>query len=300
MVYNNTAYVIPLKMNRRTRPERRRERVAPYSIPTETLGHVYRHVENPSAFGMVNRTFRSVNTDPHFEKQRKLQMLENDIRRNGGSRVFINKFPASSKYKKFFYNDHGCVDVVHSSEGLEATTGKNIKRVRVKAILGLQTIMGDPPFKPVGRFTIQDILDISEVFGEEYVQAHWNWFNATDEELERWCNDIVDQNIPQLRTDLLRALQSDLQNGCTPRVAWALTKADDDIIDYRVILNRYLEDLQKAEAEQYSVRQIIDAFFQPMFEEDIKIIRENVQIVGEALEITLHVKLRYSIFLSRV
>lgn len=295
-------------MNRRTRSHNRRERrTVPYNIPTETLGHVYRHVENPSAFGMVNTTFRNVRTDPLFEKQRKLQMLENDIRRNGGSRIFIDNTPASAKDNKFFYYDSGCLAIV--SGEIDVNTSINIKRVRYKAILGIKTIMGDPPFKPVGRFTLDDIEPDSERLGVEYVNVdpmYCNQFYTNPATLEEAYNGKIDENIPQLRSDLLRAIQSDVQNGCTPRVAWALSqvaKKEGKSFDYHRILNQYLDELRKAEAEQYTVRQIVDAFFLPIridLDNAPKIVKENVQLVGDTVEITIPIKLAYNIFTARM
>lgn len=280
-------------MNRRTRGSRR---VTPYSIPTETLGHIYRHVENPSAFGMVNRTFRSVRADPLFENQRKLQMLEIAIRRNGGSRVFIDNIPALAyDDDKFFYKDHECVSV--ETGEILVTASINIKRVRYKAIFGITPIMRDAPFKPVGRFSIQDTPSDREIEGASYysnMPTESNQFHTPHEYLEIGCNDRVDENIPELRSDLLRAIRSDLQNSCTPRNIGALSKK---YFNYKNILHSYLGYLRIAEDEQYSVRQIVNLFFQPILitEDSPEIIKENVQIVGDTLEITLPVKLSYHI-----
>ena len=286
-------------MNRRTRSERRKERAYPYRIPTETLGHVYRHVEDPFAFGRVNTAFRSVHTDPHFEKQRKQQMVENDIRRNGGSRVFINAVPASSKaLADEFFNGYGCVEIhlveeqpdsEHPSNGvIHVATGSSIKRVLYKGILGVQTIMGNPPFKPVGRFNILEALP------EQTSNATRVEFDTDFLEILEETRDTFDDNVPQLRADLLRAIRNDLQNGCTPRVFWAINKTKTG---NRKRISDYLAALQKAEDQNYSVRQILRAFFQRIWidSEDARLKRENVRIVGDTLEITLNIKLRYNI-----
>lgn len=277
-------------MNKRARSQRRKH---PYNIPTETLGHVYRHVEDPLTFGRVNTAFRSVHTDPYFEKQRRQQMVENDIRINGGSRVFINVIPASSRtVAEEFYNGYGCVEIHHFvSQGslgrMFVTTGSSIKRVLYKGILGIKTIMGDPQFKPVGRFNLleQGPRQTSDATRVEFL-------TDIHDIMER-AGDRLDENNPQLRSDLLRAMRNDLQSGCAPRVFWAVNKVGRR----HPKISEHLTTIQKAEDQNYSVRQILGAFFRVRFDdEDATPERERIRIVGDTLEITLNIKLRYNIF----
>lgn len=289
-------------MNKRTRSGSRKQRVYPYSIPTETLGHVYRHVEDPFAFGRVNTAFRSVHTDPHFEKQRKQQMVENDIRRNGGSRVFINAGPTSSKaLADEFFNGYGCVEIhlveeqpdsEYPSNGIiYVATGSSIKRVLYKGILGVQTIMGNPPLKHVGRFNILEALP------EQTSNATRVHFSTDFLNILETTRETFDNNVPQLRTDLLQTIRNDLQNGCASRIFWAINKTNRTSSLKIKRISDYLAALQKAEDQNYSVRQILRAFFQRIWidSKEPRLKRENVRIVDDTLEITLNIKLRYNI-----
>lgn len=255
-------------------------------IPNEVLGQIYRHVERPAEFGAVNSTFRGVQVDPYFARNRKKQLIANAISKNNGSRVFDNYPPGLTlKDVDMFLDEYGCVIAAQYGPGLlskfEFLYGERIKRIEFKAIVGLKSISNFPRFVPVGRFTLSN-------------EPAKRLVNLTP--LVRMYMDHLRQNIPALKADLLRALRTDLQNPCTA-VAMRHTSAQahdsGHVFDYSAWFQTLLEELPSLEADDKTVINVIEAMFDPLEGSRPVFKKENVKIINDTLEVTLCFTLNY-------
>lgn len=276
------------------------ERQVPYQIPTEVLGRIYRHVERPADFGAVNSTFRGVHKDAHFEKTRKRQLVTDAIRRNNG-RIFYNKelvrngrivyvYPPglSPEDDDLFFNESGCVMISRSSSeyytSLTFRYGKSIKRIEFKAIIGFKSISNTPRFVPVGRFSLSSAPAGSD--GRMQMRLYGPPME--------WCMAKLHQNIPVLKTDLLRALRADLQNPCTSVVMKYMTANNG--YDYTTRFQAFLDELPSLEPENKTVMDVIEAIFDPVTSNLASLpqfINGNAKIVDDTLEVSLCFTLHY-------
>ena len=277
------------------------ERQVPYQIPTEVLGRIYSHVERPADFGAVNSTFRGVHKDAHFEKTRKRQLVTDAIRRNNG-RIFYNKELARNGHISYvyppglspedddlFFNESGCVMISRSSSELLTTLtfryGESIKRIEFKAIIGFKSISNTPQFVPVGRFSL------SSAPAGSGGRMQMKLYGPPME----WCMTKLQQNIPVLKTDLLRALRADLQNPCTSVAMRFMTEANNGY-DYTTRFQAFLDELPSFEPESKTVMDVIDAIFDPPTSNMASVPRfidGNAKIVDDALEVSLCFTLHY-------
>lgn len=284
-----------------TRSSRRLKRV-PYQIPTEVLGQIYSHVDRPADFGAVNSMFRGVHKDAHFEKARKRQLVADAIRRNNG-RIFYSRerrirndiivdYPPglSLEDDDLFFNESGCVMIIHADYGhwstLNIRYGESIKRIEFKAIVGLKSISNTPRFVPVGRFILSNVPADSDGRFEIVL-------NRTPIE---WCTAKFQQNIPALKTDLLKALRTDLENPCTTLVMTHTTNMSSNYDRYDTMFQTYLRELSSLEAENKTVMDVIEAIFDDPAHRSAsypQYVNGNAKIVGDTLEVTLCVALCY-------
>ena len=266
-------------------PVTRSQRRIQNQLPYEVLGQIYTQVDRPAEFGAVNSAFREVQTDAHYEKARLRRIIEEAIRENNG-RIFDHMpWPHSFKMLyKMVYEEYGCIIFIRVRTSFSHVFyGKNIKRLNFKAVVGIQSISNNPRFLPVGRFDLSHrpfsptgmtVIDNQELLA------------SLDEKLE--------QNNPVLKTDLLRALRTDLENPCTRLIVNHVTlanprKAPVADMNYNQAFADFLASLPLLEQDDKSVLDVIDAFFDPGFAPVVhswKYSKENAKVIDDVLEIT--------------
>lgn len=269
---------------------RRRRLNRQVQIPNEILGNVYRYVDRPRDFGAVNSTFRGVQTDPYFERTRKKQLIADAISKNNGSRVF-DEFPPGLNPildDGLFLNESGCIIVMQVGPGrLSKMTflyGAGIKRIEIKAIIGLKSISNFPRFVPVGRFTLSN----------EPADGITRTVSITP--LVRMYIAHLQQNIPALKTDLMRALRADLQNPCTTvamRHMSAQAHDSNHVFDYSEWFQQLLEVLPSLEPDDKTVMNVMAAMFDPIESMRPELRKENVKIINDTIEVSLCFPLNY-------
>ena len=258
-----------------------RERRVPYQIPTEVLGQVYRHVERPADFGAVNSAFRGVHKDAHFERARKKQLIVDAIRRNNG-RVFYEYPPGlSPKDDDLILNESGCVIIIYHDSRFHQTLGvrygESIKRIEFKAIIGIRS-MGDFRFVPVGRFSLSKFSVSNAPLDMKHVRVN-------DPLIPGWYLAQLQQNTPVLKTDLLRAIRSELEDHSktVENQKWFVPEYLSR--NYIRSFQAFLGELPSLEQDNKTVMDVIETFF--IYYPVPDFAKGNAKIVDDTLEVSL-------------
>lgn len=259
---------MPLTRARR-RENEREGRMVPYRVPTEVLGQIYRQVDRPNAFGSVNSAFRGVREDPHFERNRLRRMLDDEIRRNNGSKIF-DTWPGFIELEYFF--SEGCV-LVHVEKDDTLLVYGRFKHVVFKAIVGVRSLSG-AQFIPVGKF------DIHRIRGEPE-ERHPSPIVVEAEEAWDWLTEKIRENNPSLKADLIRIIRADLQN-----LSRIPPPTRSSPLEWRTIFAQRLSSLPSFEQANITAADVVDAML------DLEIVppvlrKENAKIVGDTLEVSL-------------
>ena len=261
-----------------TRAQRRaRERAVglPYGIPTEVLGQIYRQVNHPRTFGEVNSAFRGVHADTHFQKMRAQRIVEDLIRTNGG-KVFVG---IPIEYERIITEpivlttlfDYGCVFIANELDGISLISGKNIKHIAFKAVLGINSITSNPRYVPVGRINNLRTVDAND-------DADVSSVNVSVTAFARWVSEKLEENNPTLKNDLLRTINADLQNRIVTRHANNYTEM--------------LAGLPDLENVGSTVNDVIRACFVPNIV-ILPVTKSAAEIVGDTIEITVQFAFNY-------
>lgn len=248
--------------------EQRQGSIVPYQIPIEILGEVYRHVDHPAVFGAVNSAFRGVRNDKFFEKNRVRTMIEDEIRKNGGSKIFtvIPRNLATTPEHMVLFFDEGCVVLPRflstNYRKFKVTVGKGIRQVVFKTTFYINSlsaaVQNEPRFLPVGRFTLG--TSRPENINDDFTY-----------QLDEWFMEKLLQNSPILKQDLIRAIRADLR--------------DPPNADWRNIYVEILEELHTLEiGPGKTVLDVIVAIF---FLMRFGVIPKKTEIVGDTLEVML-------------
>lgn len=255
----------------------------PYGIPAEVLGQIYRQVNHPRTFGEVNSAFRSVQADTHFQKMRAQRIVEDLIRANGG-KVF-DRIPIdyqgiiTEPIAQTTFFDYGCVFVASEVSEMKLVSGKNIKHITFKAVIGINSITSNPRYVPVGRINNLRTVDVNDDDDVHSVNISETAFARyiSETAFARWVSEKFEENNPTLKNDLLRTINADLQNRIVTRHA-----------NYTEMLAG-LPDLENVGS---TIHDVISACFDPQLRM-FPVTKSDVAIVGDTIEVNVQFAFNY-------